>query len=717
MKKFISFLISIPFFASFLFSQQVEKFNTIYSSSRYNLNPIESFLPIAILDSNNIIASCVINYLWDFESIQEIQLDNKFGIYLGRFLLKTTNGGYDWHLIKSEIPKFKDKVFDLKNDNAYKYNGLAYPDKNTILCYGAYRKWLPDSHYVDPWYARIIKSEDAGVTWKEIVFPNVGGNCYCRDLKMINNKEGYCFVSQSIPNNSIKLLIYYTDDNWESYRSIYENDFNTYKLVNNSLFTTNKKYIQFNNGNTVIFTNDSKNWENIEIDTNYTIIQVEMIDEFSGILAVQDKRLKNTDSSYKILRTKNKFKTLQTIPINYRISRILSISVFDENHYMIRGIIYDKNFLFTNFNTTDGGKSWEILYFSSPLQQAGSLEFLGYIDSDQYLIAGRGFGDSYLYFKSNFYRSSKYKNLKPTIPFLDGITNKYKFDNTTDTIKWEKIIGAEKYRIFFKGQYYQDDLKFPKVTGLEFPINMRNEDKLSIVTKDTFFVVKDLWHRASYEISLFAFNDGNESNTVKNYYFKLDSGYLQTPIILEPKKSNDSKYYFKDSLKFVWNKVESATGYDLLLYESNPNLVGANIKSYRFALTNYQDTSVTVYDLIDNTDYIFTVSAVSNDDHSFFTSLFMKNEYPDNIIDYSISNSSLSPNPVSDYARLKLDNDYSGIVSISIVDLLGNTTELYKGEISRNMPLDLDFFAFPTGFYSLIIDYGTKREVVKVIKQ
>jgi len=75
------------------------------------------------------------------------------------------------------------------------------------------------------------------------------------------------------------------------------------------------------------------------------------------------------------------------------------------------------------------------------------------------------------------------------------------------------------------------------------------------------------------------------------------------------------------------------------------------------------------------------------------------------------------PNPVSDFARLKLDNEFPGLVSISLVDLLGNSTEIYKGEASGGVPLDLNISRFPTGFYSLLIDYGTKREVVKVIKQ
>lgn len=82
-----------------------------------------------------------------------------------------------------------------------------------------------------------------------------------------------------------------------------------------------------------------------------------------------------------------------------------------------------------------------------------------------------------------------------------------------------------------------------------------------------------------------------------------------------------------------------------------------------------------------------------------------------------IHNTNISPNPVSNYAQLKLDNDFAGIASISVVDLLGNSTVIFKGEISGKMPLDLDFSSFPTGFYYLIIDYGMKREVVKVIKE
>jgi hypothetical protein len=77
----------------------------------------------------------------------------------------------------------------------------------------------------------------------------------------------------------------------------------------------------------------------------------------------------------------------------------------------------------------------------------------------------------------------------------------------------------------------------------------------------------------------------------------------------------------------------------------------------------------------------------------------------------------LSPNPVSDLAQLKLDKEFSGFIKISIVDLIGKANQIYSGEANGNNSINLDFSGFRTGFYSLIVDYGTKREVVKVIKE
>lgn len=91
---------------------------------------------------------------------------------------------------------------------------------------------------------------------------------------------------------------------------------------------------------------------------------------------------------------------------------------------------------------------------------------------------------------------------------------------------------------------------------------------------------------------------------------------------------------------------------------------------------------------------------------------------PDDVgVDEKINSfGNIYPNPVSDFAWYKLEDDFSGIIAISILDILGHATQIYSGEVSGGVPLNLDFSTFPTGFYSLIIDYGTKREVVKVIK-
>lgn len=86
------------------------------------------------------------------------------------------------------------------------------------------------------------------------------------------------------------------------------------------------------------------------------------------------------------------------------------------------------------------------------------------------------------------------------------------------------------------------------------------------------------------------------------------------------------------------------------------------------------------------------------------------------IQEIALKKNSLYPNPVSDFARLQTNNEFSGFATIEIVDLLGNSTEIYRGNVNRGVPLDLNFTHFPSGFYTLIIDYRTKRAAIKFVK-
>lgn len=145
---------------------------------------------------------------------------------------------------------------------------------------------------------------------------------------------------------------------------------------------------------------------------------------------------------------------------------------------------------------------------------------------------------------------------------------------------------------------------------------------------------------------------------------------------------------------------------DSLVYFNNNNTLALKI----FGLTNFSGIS---WPNLKNcfvycSDYIFSPGIIYKVDERLFG---IEDNTP------KVDENLFYPNPVTDFAQLRLDKEFSGFITISIVDLLGNTTQIYSGEVSGDSSLNHDFSSFPTGFYSLIIDYGTKREVVKVIKE
>ncbi len=74
----------------------------------------------------------------------------------------------------------------------------------------------------------------------------------------------------------------------------------------------------------------------------------------------------------------------------------------------------------------------------------------------------------------------------------------------------------------------------------------------------------------------------------------------------------------------------------------------------------------------------------------------------------------LFPNPVRSTTRVNLQQE--GQVAITAVDLLGHSFPLWSGYASTGT-LELDVSTLPTGSYTLLIDYGTKREAVRMMKE
>jgi hypothetical protein len=95
--------------------------------------------------------------------------------------------------------------------------------------------------------------------------------------------------------------------------------------------------------------------------------------------------------------------------------------------------------------------------------------------------------------------------------------------------------------------------------------------------------------------------------------------------------------------------------------------------------------------------------------------LFKYVEYPSYVAENPNNKKMLSfPNPARTITRISLLQE--GNITISAVDMLGRSFPLWSGFASAG-EMELDVSALPTGSYTLLIDYGTKREAMRMIKE
>ncbi len=99
---------------------------------------------------------------------------------------------------------------------------------------------------------------------------------------------------------------------------------------------------------------------------------------------------------------------------------------------------------------------------------------------------------------------------------------------------------------------------------------------------------------------------------------------------------------------------------------------------------------------------------------NYFKIYQRQNSLEEKISFNSIKTPSVFPNPAYSTTRVKLQQE--GQVAITAVDLLGRSFPLWSGYASTG-DMELDVSTLPTGSYTLLIDYGTKREAVRLMKE
>lgn len=99
---------------------------------------------------------------------------------------------------------------------------------------------------------------------------------------------------------------------------------------------------------------------------------------------------------------------------------------------------------------------------------------------------------------------------------------------------------------------------------------------------------------------------------------------------------------------------------------------------------------------------------------NYFTIYNRSNANINNSLSNRNSSIILFPNPARFTTRLNLHQE--GDISISVVDVLGRSFPLWSGFATVG-DMELDVTSLPTGTYTLLINYGTKVEAVRMIKE
>ena len=293
----------------------------------------------------------------------------------------------------------------------------------------------------------------------------------------------------------------------------------------------------------------------------------------------------------------------------------------------------------------------------------------------------------------------------------------------SNTIRWNKVEGATKYRVNVWGRFNLENLGMGSLFGSVFINYQRKHNALSVITRDTSVDVQ-LWYSGIYTFSVTAMNDLANSSMNTTYNgppsCKTVMGNLERPIIYSPHVGHPYVLDIQDSLQLRWSKVEGATTYDLFFTNNDAyiSLMPFDNRSI-LILVDYPDTSYTVDALEPDTDYRLYVAAASHNDHSTFNLDIFKTSKILSVKNIVQGGDNLIyPNPVRDRAGLRVYINKPVQAEIKLSDYNGNMRSLWQGILNEGKnEIELDVADVPRGFYNIILDYGRGNYVFKFIKE
>lgn len=553
-------------------------------------------------------------------------------------------------------------------------------------------------------------------------------------------------------------VIIYTTDGWNTYKEIFSSEQDPNLKFGRGYYTrlnvaadksdTLISFLESEEQLLYLSKNNFKTFNNIDF-SNANVIRQIYTPNAKTIYLLIDVFEKDPNTSTflrnEFIKSTNYGNNWELICKSKEGDLIHSFEMLDENNITFKGYFHsnDKITYCSFWYTTDGCKTFNYLFEPNIIAYSIERKYLNntfkysYANKDQLICLRNNissekphydnnlsyynqineFYEKNLYIpKYDYYCSSRITDLKPpSIRFNDFLSSKYNFGS--DTLYWDPIPLANSYRIKYYGIANASKTTTMKASKYLSAMNFvtLSTDIIDTVVSDTFLIINNL--KKNYRYFFWAYSQNELHKSVETLLESScsDSSYLDTPTICFP--DNLVSVNLQDNkINFIWKKVQSADSYNITLYDANrKRLEYASLGSLRvlFNIQDYKDTTF-VYDKFDfKKNYLFTVTAQNKDGISYYSSSEFYILESNNINSKELIGLRIFPNPALSTTRISLLQE--GNISINAVDMLGRSLPLWSGFATAG-EMELDVTSLPTGTYTLLINYRTKVEAIKLIK-
>ncbi len=388
---------------------------------------------------------------------------------------------------------------------------------------------------------------------------------------------------------------------------------------------------------------------------------------------------------------------------------ITNISALDSENICIAGC---KSFFNKIFMTEDGGKSFSevsIPIYNDPRQYG-----IMYLSNKGKYKKEIVISTNVLNFQSYFMRMDDHKRLKMPEVSASGPAGlkPYTLKRDSVTLSWSRIGGADEYEVNVYGKS-QTDGCFNDDPYVFDEMFHRTHYAVSALVKDTFLLLPKLWKSNYYKARVRArCKSENWSDWGFSPNFKTEMGTLTPPVIVSPEK----KYMIMpcNKAEIIWNKVPGATSYDLCVWENSI----VNPSKY-FTGMNYYDTSYVAKSLDSNRSIVIYVRALNDEEIGPWAIMRFSAGAPVGVEEITqTGRNEFYPNPVCARATIRVDREADCNAAVRAIDMSGREALLWSGTLpAGRTDIPINMAEFARGFYNIVIESGTSREFVKVMKE